>query len=143
MAGRVQYGFDVAFIFVTHNGVCHNATAGKEMSDWTPELDLKWAQLINHAMLFPHGAIICGGPASVMGWSDYRYDRYAEACVAQCLAAGVFAFDGKEYFSKMEMSWDDWHWASTDENRAVFTSMFREVTYMLSLTVLPQPWKIQ
>ena len=41
------------------------------------------------------------------------------------------------------MSNDGWHWASTDDNMAVFTSMTREVTYMLSLTVLPQPWKIQ
>ena len=107
---------DAAFIFVTHNDVCHNTTAGKEMSNWTADLDLKWVQLINHALLFPRAAIICGGPASVMGWSDYRYDKFTEGCIAMSLAAGVFAFDGKEYFSRMEMSHDGWHWSSTEES---------------------------
>jgi hypothetical protein len=33
-----------------------------------------------------------------MGWTDYRYGEYTTACIGQCLAAGVFAFDGGEYF---------------------------------------------
>jgi hypothetical protein len=107
---------DVALIFVTHNDVCSNNNGCKEMINWTDELTAKWAELIDHALLFPRAAIICGGPASTMGWTDYRYGAYTQACIAQCLAAGVFAFDGGEYFDRMEMGWDDWHWASTNEN---------------------------
>ena len=94
-------------------------------------------------IVFPRSAIIIGGPASVMDWSDHRYSEFCKHCVDMCCSAGVFAFDGGEYFGRMEMIDDGWRWASTDENRSIFVSMIREVEYMLSLTVLPQPWKVQ
>ena len=43
------------------------------MSNWTEELDRMWAALINHALLFSCAAIIIGGQASVMEWSDHHY----------------------------------------------------------------------
>ena len=135
---------DVAFIFVTHTDICHvGAGNSKEMTDWTATLERQWERLINHALLFPRAVIICGGPASTMGWSDYRYKQYTDECIALSNESGVLAFDCRDYFEKMEMGYDGWHWASTDENRAIFVSMIREVAYMLSLTVLPQPWKVQ
>jgi hypothetical protein len=100
---------DVALVFITHNDVCHNVNGAKEMSDWTEELTDSWDDVISHAKLFPRAAIICGGPASTMGWSDFRYAKYTNACIGRCLAEGVFAFDGGEYFRRMEMGWDDWH----------------------------------
>jgi hypothetical protein len=143
-AGRPRPVFmdsDIALIFVTHNDVCHNVDGRKEMSNWTQDLTYQWGELIELALLFPRAAIICGGPASVMGWSDHRYSAYTTACIGQCLEAGVFAFDGKEYFQRMEMGTDEWHWASTDENREIFAEMYRDLVYALSLMVLPQPWK--
>jgi hypothetical protein len=132
---------DIALIFVTHNDVCKDDNGRKEMSDWTHELTTKWAEVIDLALCFPRAAIICGGPASTMGWSDHRYAAYTSACIGQCHEAGVFAFDGKEYFQRMEMGADEWHWASTDANREIFAEMYRDLTYALSLMVLPQTWK--
>ena len=55
-----------------------------------------------------------------MGWTDYRYSQYTETCIAMSLASGAFAFDGREYFDKMEMSYDGWHWASTDKQGSLY-----------------------
>ena len=98
---------DVAFFFVTHNDVCHKTQGnGKEMSDWTIELEGQWQELIRHAALFPRAAIIVGGPADTMGWSDYRYKTYTDRCIEMAYDWGLFACDGREYFEKMEMSSD-------------------------------------
>ena len=114
------------------------------MSDWSEELDLKWSVLINHALLFPRSAIILGGPASIMHWSDHRYSQFNKRCIDMCFDAGVFAFDGGEYFGRIEKSFDGRHWASLDENREVLIELVKEVLYLLlSITSMPEPWKIQ
>jgi hypothetical protein len=56
------------------------------------------------------------------------------------LSAGLFAFDGREYFTRMEMGCDGWHWASTDDNRAIFAELYRDLVYGMSLMVIPQVW---
>jgi hypothetical protein len=62
---------DVAIIFVTHNDVCFKTdTGGKRMIDWPPALTLQWEELIKLALCFPRACIVCGGPASAMGWDD-------------------------------------------------------------------------
>ena len=55
---------------------------------------------------------IIGGPASIKGWSDWWYIEYNKFWMNLCLEANVFALNGAEYFGQMEMSYDEWHWAS-------------------------------